>query len=66
MRHTVATELRELGLDRRTIADLPAQKSEAASDARIGTVDLGRKLHGAVQKLDRANTTNTKLSTHGA
>jgi integrase len=64
LRHTVATELRELGLDHRTIADMLGQKTEAMAAHYSREADLGRKLKGVVQRLERANAWRTKVSTN--
>ncbi|WEK50270.1 MAG: tyrosine-type recombinase/integrase [Candidatus Kaistia colombiensis] len=62
LRHTVATELRQLGYDSRAIADMPGQKTQAQADHYSAEADLEMKMRGVVQKMERANTRGTKLS----
>lgn len=62
LRHTVATELRELGYDSRTIADMLGQKTQAQADHYSAEADLEMKMRGVVQKMERANSKRTKVS----
>ena len=62
LRHTVATELRELGYDTRTIADMLGQKSESMAAHYSRDADLHEKLKPAVEKMEIAEETRTKLS----
>lgn len=62
LRHTVATELRELGFDNRTIADMLGQKTEAQAGHYSETANLEKKMRGVVQRMERANSARTKLS----
>lgn len=62
LRHTVATELRELGFDNRTIADMLGQKTEAQAGQYSETANLEKKLRGVVQRMEKANSARTKTS----
>ena len=62
LRHTVATELRELGFDNRTIADMLGQKSESMAAHYSRDADLHDKLKPAVEQMEIAEETRTKLS----
>jgi integrase len=62
LRHTVATELRELGFDTRTIADMLGQKSESMAAHYSRDADLHEKLKPAVEKMEIAEETRTNLS----
>jgi integrase len=62
LRHTVATELRELGFDTRTIADMLGQKTEAMAAHYSRTADLSTKLQDAVDRMAEADEAGTKLS----
>ena len=62
LRHTVATELRELGYDNRTIADMLGQKSEAMAAHYSRDADLHDKLKPAVERMQIAEETRTKVS----
>lgn len=55
LRHTVATELRELGFDNRTIADMLGQKTEAQAGHYSETANLEKKMRGVVQRMERAD-----------
>ena len=56
LRHTVATELRQLGFDTRTIADMLGQKSEAMAVHYSREADLSEKMQKAIDAMERANT----------
>ena len=58
----MATELRELGFDTRTIADLLGQKTAAMAEHYSRDADLGMKLKTVIQKLEVAHKKRTKLS----
>jgi len=62
LRHTVATELRELGFDTRTIADMLGQKSGSMALHYSQGADLQEKLKPAVESMENAETTRTELS----
>lgn len=62
LRHTVATELRELGFDNRTIADMLGQKSENMAAHYSRDADLHDKLKPAVEQMEIAEETRTNLS----
>jgi len=62
LRHTVATELRELRFDNRTIADMLGQKSEATAAHYSRDADLQDKLKPAVEQMEIADETRTKVS----
>jgi integrase len=62
LRHTVATELRELGFDTRTIADMLGQKSESVALHYSQGADLQDKLKPAVESMENAEKTRTGLS----
>lgn len=62
LRHTVATELRELGFDTRTIADMLGQKSESMAMHYSQGADLQEKLKPAIEKMEIAEKTRTELS----
>lgn len=54
LRHSVATDLAELGYDDRTIADMLAQESEEMPAHYSRHARLEKKLRGVVQKMERA------------
>ena len=62
LRHTVATELRELGFDTCMIADMLGQKSETMAAHYSRDADLREKLNPAVERMERAEKTPTELS----
>lgn len=62
LRHTVATELRELGFDPRTIADMLGQKSTAMAEHYSRSADLQEKLKPVVKKLENAEKRRVQLS----
>jgi len=62
LRHTVATELRELGFDTRTIADMLGQKTESMAMHYSQDADLQAKLKPAVEKMESAEKTRTEVS----
>ena len=62
LRHTVATELRELGFDTRAIADMLGQMSESMAMQYSQNADLQEKLKPAVEKMEIAEKTRTELS----
>lgn len=62
LRHTVATELRELGSDPRTIADLLGQKSTTMAEHYSRSADLQAKLKPVVKKLENAEKKRTGVS----
>lgn len=62
LRHTVATELRELGFDLRTIADMLGQKSVSMAEHYSRSADLQEKLKPVVEKMENAEKTRTELS----
>ena len=62
LRHTVATELRELGFDTRTIADMLGQKSETMAAHYSRDADLQEKLRPAIEKMEQAEETRTEVS----
>ncbi|MCB1433545.1 MAG: tyrosine-type recombinase/integrase [Alphaproteobacteria bacterium] len=62
LRHTVATELRELGFDTRTIADMLGQRSESMAMHYSQGADLQEKLKPAIEKMEIAEKTRTQLS----
>ncbi len=62
LRHTVATELRELGFDTRTIADMLGQKSGSMALHYSQGADLQEKLKPAVESMESAEKTRTELS----
>ena len=62
LRHTVATELRELGFDTRTIADMLWQKSESMALHYSQGADLQDKLKPAAERMENAEKTRTELS----
>jgi hypothetical protein len=62
LRHTVATELQELGFDTRTIAGMPGQKSESMAMHYSQGADLREKLKPAIEKMEIAAKTRTELS----
>jgi len=53
LRHTVATDLRELGYDKRTIADVLGQKTEEMAEIYCAGADLSDKMKGVIQKLEK-------------
>jgi integrase len=55
LRHSVATDLAELGYDDRTIADMLAQESEDMPAHYSKQARLERKLRGVVRKLEQAH-----------
>jgi integrase len=60
LRHSVATELRELGFDTRTIADMLGQKTEAMAAHYAKEADLSAKMRGVVQRMERADAKRRK------
>ena len=54
LRHTVATALRELGYDTRTIADVLGQATEAMAEHYASEADLTLKLGSVVRHLERS------------
>ena len=62
LRHTVATELRELGFDRRLIADMLGQRTESMALHYSQGADLQEKLRPAVEKMEDADKTRTEVS----
>lgn len=62
LRHTVATELRELGFDPRTIADMLGQKSTSMAEHYSRSADLQEKLKPVVKKLENAEKKRTRVS----
>lgn len=62
LRHTVATELGELGFDNRTIADMLGQKSESMAAYYSRDANLLKKLSPAVEQMTIAEETRTKVS----
>ena len=62
LRHTVATEVRELGFDPRTIADMLGQKSESMAIHYSRDADLNHKLKPVVEKMEKAEEMRTKVS----
>ncbi len=61
LRHTVATELRELGFDNRTIADMLGQKTEAMAAHYSKEADLSNKMKGVIQKLEIEHKKNKSV-----
>lgn len=61
LRHTVATTLREAGLDERTIADLLGQKTTSMAGHYSRSADLAIKNKLTVQMLDEANERRTEV-----
>jgi integrase len=64
LRHSVGTELRELGFDTRTIADMLGQKTEAMAAHYSRDADLSKKMRRVVRRMEQANTRGTKVSTN--
>lgn len=64
LRHTVATELRELGFDARTIADMLGQRTEAMANHYSREADVSAKMTVAVSALE-ANAQRTRVSRKG-
>lgn len=62
LRTTVATELRELGLGTRVIADVLGQRTEAMSQHYSRDADLGSAVKNAIKEMELANTAGTKVS----
>lgn len=62
LRHTVATELRELGFDTRMIADMLGQKSESMAMHYSQDANLQEKLKPAVQRMETAEKQRTEVS----
>ena len=62
LRHSVATDLRELGFDTRTIADLLGQKTLAMAEHYSRDADLDKKLQSVIRELESAHARGTKLS----
>ena len=62
LRHTVATEMRELGYDPRTIADMLGQKSEVMAQHYSRAADLQKKLKPVIEKMESAEEARTKMS----
>lgn len=61
LRHTVATELRQLGYDSRTIADMLGQKTQAQADHYSAEADLEMKMRGVVKKMAREHSENKSV-----
>lgn len=61
LRHTVGTELRELGFDKRTIADMLGQKSESMAELYSEDADLSMKMKGVIQKLEIEHKKNKSV-----
>jgi integrase len=61
LRHTVATTLREAGLDERTIADLLGQKTPAMARHYSRDANLAAKNRKTVLALERANKSRAKV-----
>lgn len=55
LRHTAATQMRRLGFDTRTIADMLGQETEGMAAHYSREADLEPKLRGVVTKLDEEN-----------
>jgi len=62
LRTTVATELRELGLGTRVIADVLGQRSEAMAQHYSRDADLGHSVKNAIEEMEQANAAGTKVS----
>lgn len=62
LRHTVATELRELGFDPRTIADMLGQKSTSMAEHYSRSADLEEKLKPVVKKMENSDKKRTRVS----
>lgn len=62
LRHSVATELRELGFDTRTIADLLGQKTLSVAEHYSREADLTMKLKEVIERLEESNRRRTKVS----
>lgn len=62
LRHTVATELRELGFDPRTIADMLGQKSTSMAEHYSRSADLQEKLKPVIKKLENSEKKRTRVS----
>lgn len=60
IRHTVATRLREAGLDLRSIADFLGQKTESMAGLYSDTADLLNKNRNTVEMLDHENRKRPK------
>lgn len=60
LRHTAATQMRQLGFDTRTIADMLGQETEGMAAHYSREADLEPKLRGVVVKLDQENRKRTK------
>jgi integrase len=58
LRHTCGTLMRELGLDKDTIADMLGQEDAGMAEWYARDADLERKLSGVVKKIDRHLTKN--------
>ena len=61
LRHTVATTLREAGVDDRRIADLLGQKTTSMAGHYSRSADLAAKNKITVQTLDQANDRRTEV-----
>ncbi len=61
LRHTVGKELRELGYDKRTIADMLGQKTEAMAEHYSKDADLSRKMKGVIHKLETEHKKNKSV-----
>lgn len=62
LRHAVATDLRELGFDTRTIAAMLDQKCESMAMHYSQRADLQDKLKSAVERMENAEKTPTESS----
>ncbi|MGY2051717.1 tyrosine-type recombinase/integrase [Methylobacterium sp. JK268] len=60
LRHTAATQMRRLGFDTRTIADMLGQETEGMAAHYSREADLEPKLRGVVVKLDQENRTRRR------
>ena len=66
LRHTVATILREIGCDERTIADLLGQRTPSMARHYSDRADLTRKNAGTVKLYSDEIERRTKLSNRAA
>lgn len=62
LRHSVATDLREIGFDNRTITDMLGQKTESMTAQYNRQADLSDKMKGVIHKLVKPNEIRTKVS----
>lgn len=61
LRHTVATTLREAGVDDRRIADLLGQKTTSMAGHYSRSADLAAKNQNTIRTLDKANEQRTEV-----